>query len=43
MTQFELEGELRLRDLSKDKMIYKEEMENQLKTYETFQEGGARI
>ena len=41
--QFDLDGEQRLRDLTADKMYFKEEMENKLRNYEVFREGGTRI
>lgn len=41
--QFELDGDRRLRDLTGDKIYYKEEMENKLKNYEVFREGGTRV
>jgi len=34
---------MRLRDLTADKMYFKEEMENKLKNYEVFREGGTRV
>ena len=42
-TQFELDGDRRLRDLTSDKIYFKEEMENKLKNYENFREGGTRV
>ena len=43
MAQLQLEGEYRMRDLSHEKMFYKEEMGFKLRNYEIFREGGTRI
>ena len=43
IVQFELGGEQRLRNVTVDKMFFKEEMANKLKNYESFREGGTRI
>ena len=43
MERFDLDGERRLKDLTGNRMFYKEEMENKLKSYDAFQEGGARV
>lgn len=41
--KFELDGERRLKDHAAKRFFFKEEMENKLKSYETFVEGGSRI
>ena len=43
VAQLDLMGEQRLKDLTEGRMFYKEEMENKLRNYEIFREGGTRI
>ena len=43
VVQFELSGDQRLKDLTEGRMFFKEEMENKLRNYEIFREGGTRI
>ena len=43
IVQLDLGEEQRLRDLTLDRMYFKEEMGNKLRNYETFQEGGTRL
>ena len=42
-TQMSLEAPQRLRNLQHNRLFVKEELETQLRNYEDFQEGGARI
>ena len=41
--QFKLTQEQCLREMNEGRMFYKEEMENKLRNYEVFKEGGTRI
>lgn len=43
VAQLDLKGDQRLKDLTEGRMFFKEEMENKLRNYEIFREGGARI
>ena len=41
--KLQLGGEQRLRELTDGRLFYKEEMENKLRNYERFREGGTRL
>ena len=43
VVQFNLSSEQCLKDLQEGRLFYKEEMENKLRNYEVFKEGGTRI
>ena len=43
VVQFDLSAEQCLKDLQEGRLFFKEEMENKLRNYEVFKEGGTRL